>query len=138
MDVLDDEYWCDEDQVQLGEVLTYLFRLCFNQCNASLHFGSSKHSAYFQNPPSQSLLLTLWSLFFFLMVVLVPKSFCFFSLLFSQQFLCHDHKSYTARVVYYFTGSPFAYQLCSIVPTASARMHPISCIHPRFASCVHS
>ena len=28
--------------------LTYLFRLCFNQCNASLHFGSSKHSAYFQ------------------------------------------------------------------------------------------
>ena len=25
-------------------LLTYLFRLCFNQCNASLHFGSSKHS----------------------------------------------------------------------------------------------
>ena len=33
----------------LLELLTYLFRLCFNQCNASLHFGSSKHSAYFQN-----------------------------------------------------------------------------------------
>jgi len=29
-------------------LLTYLFRLCFNQCNASLHFGSSKHSASFQ------------------------------------------------------------------------------------------
>ena len=26
--------------------LTYLFRLCFNQCNASLHFGSSKHSHF--------------------------------------------------------------------------------------------
>ena len=120
----------------LLELLTYLFRLCFNQCNASLHFGSSKHSAYFQNPPSHSLLLTLWSLISHL-VLLIPKSFvssrcCF------PKFLCHDHKSHIARVVYYFTGSPFAYQLCSIVPTAFARMHPISCIHPRLACCVHS
>ena len=58
MDVLDDEYWCDEDQVQLGEVLTYLFRLCFNQCNASLHFGSSKHSfSNFITLPTHYLLL---------------------------------------------------------------------------------
>ena len=26
-------------------LLTYLFCLCFNQCNASSHFGSSKHSS---------------------------------------------------------------------------------------------
>ena len=107
----------------LLELLTYLFRLCFNQCNASLHFGSSKHSAYFQNPPSHSLLLTLWSLISHL-VLLIPKSFvssrcCF------PKFLCHDHKSHIARVVYY-----------SLV--ASARMHPISCIYPRFACCAHS
>ena len=30
-------------------LLTYLFRLCFNQCNASLHFGSSKHSCQKQS-----------------------------------------------------------------------------------------
>ena len=29
----------------LANLLTYLFRLGFNQCNASLHFGSSKHSS---------------------------------------------------------------------------------------------
>ena len=27
----------------------YLFHLCFNQCNASLHFGSSKHSSNFKH-----------------------------------------------------------------------------------------
>jgi hypothetical protein len=37
----------------LLELLTYLFRLCFNQCNASLHFGSSKHSSVSKTlPPS--------------------------------------------------------------------------------------
>ena len=34
----------------LSELLAYLFRLCFNQCDASLHFRSSKHS--FSQKPS--------------------------------------------------------------------------------------
>ena len=43
-------------------VLTYLFRLCFNQCNASLHFGSSKHSCNFEKktqtkPPNNRFVL---------------------------------------------------------------------------------
>ena len=39
--------------------LTYLFRLCFIQCNASLHFGSSKHSllALKKTPPSLTYVL---------------------------------------------------------------------------------
>ena len=37
----------------LLELLMNLFHLCFNQCNASLHFGSSKHSVFQKTlPPS--------------------------------------------------------------------------------------
>ena len=41
----------------LLELLTYLFRLCFNQCNASLHFGSSKHSLISKPLPPSTLVL---------------------------------------------------------------------------------
>lgn len=58
----------------LLELLTYLFRLCFNQCNASLHFGSSKHSCNFENPPSLSFCSGLYS-------YLIPWNFLLFQLL---------------------------------------------------------
>ena len=43
----------------LLELLMYLFHLCFNQCNASLHFGSSKHSSNFQTPTLPHLILSV-------------------------------------------------------------------------------
>ena len=41
----------------LLELLMNLFHLCFNQCNASLHFGSSKHSCFSKSEATSSIFL---------------------------------------------------------------------------------
>ena len=100
-------------------LLTYLFRLCFNQCNASLHLGSSKHSAYFQNPPSHSLLLTLWS---FLLLgrsdnQIVVSSRCCFPNVYVMTISHLSQEWYTISLVV----------LC-LPPAALALLHPLVCI----------
>ena len=67
----------------LIELLTYLFRLGFIQCNASLHFGSSKHSSNSKNPPTLNLYVhaSLGLLIIFLI--------CCFLLTLSQRVLLH-------------------------------------------------
>jgi len=59
----------------LVRTLNELVSLCFNQSNASLHFGSSKHSFYFKKPslPHQGipyyhpLVLVITTISFFLL-----------------------------------------------------------------------
>ena len=107
----------------LLELLTYLFRLCFNQCNASLHFGSSKHSAYFQNPPSHSLLLTLWSLFFFLWWFWYPN-------LFVSSRCCFPNNSYVMTISH-IQQEWYTISLVVHLPTNFAALyplHPLVCI----------
>ena len=108
----------------LLELLTYLFRLCFNQCNASLHFGSSKHSAYFQNPPSHSLFDDFMISYYFPMVVLVPN-------IFVSSRCCFPNDSYI-QIISHKQQGWYSISLVVHLPTnfAACRtpMHPLVCI----------
>ena len=86
----------------LLELLTCLFRLCFNQCNASLHFRSSKHSSYFQKPILPLLVaMGLWSHVLSPLWLLSRLSFVVSAVASSSTSPIYDHISCTARVVFH-------------------------------------
>ena len=69
---------CSIMNAYLLELLTYLFRCVLIKCNASLHFGSSKHSSNSKKPPS----LTFYSaishaISFPIILLLLRHAVCF-------------------------------------------------------------
>ena len=123
----------------LLELLTCLFRLCFNQCNASLHFRSSKHSSYFQKPILPLLVaMGLWSHVLSPLWLLSRLSFVVSAVASSSTSPIYDHISCTARVVFHSlrvvhltTNWPSCFHSLCIRLYAS----DFSCDYPKYTSC---